>query len=540
MHWQFNTVPRRRMCLALMLCACTTVVWAAAGSSNLLGKINFPNSGAVEAQPAFIEGVLYLHNFEYEDASESFKRAQAIDPDFAMAYWGEALTFHQSLWSKQSRDSAVDVLRRLGRTSEARANKAPTQREKDYLHAVETLFGMTNESKRLTKFERDVLYRDAMKRIYETYPEDHEAAAFYGLSILGVGSANREYTTYIQAAAVLTTVWDANRLHPGAAHYLIHSYDDPVHAVLGLPMARAYSKIAPAAAHAQHMTSHIFSALGMWDDLVIANETAMQLESDTLTGQGERSREASHYVYWLQYGYLQQGRFTDAENLMRAARDRLENNPMARERAYYGAMYGRYLFDTGNWEETDAWSAPEGVDIPTPHYHFARAYAALKRGDLDAAREHRRYLRPTTEGNPEITLSEPIVNVLHKQLDALFASTSGDAEKALALAREAVEIESTTPFRYGPPQAVKPTSEMLGDLLLELGQFEEAAKAYQNQLKRTARRTNTLLGLARAAAKSGDSATSKDAYRQLVAIWHAAGENIPGYAEAFENLAPSR
>ena len=500
----------------------------------LLGKIKFPNSGAAKAQADFIEGVLYLHNFEYEEANAAFKRAQTIDPDFAMAYWGEAMTFHQSLWQKQSRNSAVAVLRRLGRTAEDRAAKAPTQREKDYIHAAETLFGMTEESKRLTKFERDVSYRDAMRRIHETYPGDHDAAAFYGLSILGVGSAKREYGTYLRAAAVLTKVWDANRLHPGGAHYLIHSYDDPVHAVLGLPMARAYSRIAPAAAHAQHMTSHIFSALGMWDDLVSANETATELEFHVLSGQGERSREASHYVYWLQYGYMQQGRFTEAKNLMKAARERLEDNPMARERAYYGAMYGRYLFDTGNWDSAQVWVAPEGVDIPTPHYNFASAFAAIRRGDLETAREHARYLRAANEGNPEIVLDEAAVNVLRKQLDALFARAAEDTEKAVALAREAVVLELALPFRYGPPRIVKPTAEMLGDMLLELERAEEALAAYQDQLSRTPRRTAALLGLARAAKAAGDSSEASDAYRELTQIWHAADHGVTGYAEAIE------
>ncbi len=507
-------------------------------AGQLHGTIEFPNSGAAEAQADFVEGVLYLHNFEYEEANEAFRRAQEVDPDFAMAYWGAAMTFHQSLWQKQSRTSAEDVLRRLGRTSEDRSAKAPTQREKDYIHAAETLFGMTEESKELVKFEREVRYRDAMRHIHETYPEDLEATAFYGLSILGVGSANREYATYMRAAAVLTEVWDRNRYHPGAAHYLIHSYDDPVHAVLGLPMARAYSKIAPAAAHAQHMTSHIFVPLGMWDDLVSANEAATRLETDSLTGQGERSREASHYVYWLMYGYLQQGRFSNAQELMSAARERLENHPMARERAFYGAMYGRYLFDTEKWDEAETWAAPEGVEIPTPHYHFARAHAAIQRGDLDAARDHQQYLRSATEGNPEVALREGAVNVLYKQLEALSSQIAGQVENAVALAREAVELEAGIPFRYGPPQIVKPTSEFLGDMLLSLGRSKEAATAYQHQLELTPRRTLSLLGLARAARASGDFAASADSYKQLSTIWHSAQETVPGYIEAFEVSMP--
>ena len=167
-----------------------------------------------------------------------------------------------------------------------------------------------------------------MKQIHMAYPDDLEARAFYGLSILGVGSANREYATYMKAAAIITPVWDANRSHPGAAHYLIHSYDDPVHAILGLPMARAYGKIAVDAAHAQHMTSHIYVALGLWDDMIAANVTALRVESAKTVGEGSRSREAWHHRYWLHYGRLQQGRFDDARAMLRLARERISNDPL--------------------------------------------------------------------------------------------------------------------------------------------------------------------------------------------------------------------
>ena len=143
---------------------------------------------------------------------------------------------------------------------------------------MEVLFGTVGQSKNRTKPERVIQYREAMRRLHETYPEDNEATSFYGLSILAAGKAHRDFPTYMRAAAVLMEVWDANRMHPGAAHYLIHSFDDPVHAPLGLPMTLAYSKIAPAAAHAQHMTSHIFLALGRWSDVVSANETAFKIE----------------------------------------------------------------------------------------------------------------------------------------------------------------------------------------------------------------------------------------------------------------------
>jgi hypothetical protein len=303
-----------------------------------LGKIDFPTSGAQEAQPAFIRGVLYMHSFEYGPAAVAFQEAQAIDPDFAMAYWGEAMTSHHSLWRVQHQLAARDVLNKLGRSSSERASKAPTQREKDYLRAAEILFGMTEETQDLNKLERDIHYRNAMKQVHMAYPDDLEARAFYGLSILGVGSANREYSTYMKAAAMIRPVWDANRSHPGAAHYLIHSYDDPVHAILGLPMARTYGKIAVDAAHAQHMTSHIYVALGLWDDMIAANVTALRVESAKTVGEGSRSREAWHHRYWLHYGRLQQGRVDDAREILKMARERIGNEPLPREPADKGAM----------------------------------------------------------------------------------------------------------------------------------------------------------------------------------------------------------
>ena len=155
-------------------------------------------------------------------------------------------------------------------------------------------------------------------------------------------------------------------------------------------------------------------------------------------------------------------------------------------------------------------------------------------GDLDRAREHRRYLRAGSEGNPEIVLDEAAGNVLHKQLDALFAWAEGNNTDAVALAREAVSLERALPFRYGPPRIVKPTAEMLGDILLKLDRAEEAVAAYQDQLSRTPHRTVALLGLARAAKAAGDSAEASNAYRQLTQIWHAANHDVPGYAEAIE------
>jgi tetratricopeptide (TPR) repeat protein len=508
------------------------VAFSTFGQGVTLGKIDFPTSGSPEAQHAFIKGMLYMHSFEYEPAAIAFRKAQTIEPDFAMAYWGEAMTNHHSLWAVQHQEAAQGVLKRLGKTSEERVAKASTQREKDFIRAAEILFGMVEETHGLGKLERDVEYRNAMKRLHMTYPGDLEARALYGLSILGVGSAKREYATYMQAAAVITPVWDANHSHPGAAHYLIHSYDDPVHAILGLPMARAYEKIAVDAAHAQHMTSHIYVALGLWDDMIAANVTALSVESAKTVGEGSRSREAWHHRYWLHYGRLQQGRLDEARKMLSMARERISDNPLPREPAYYGAMYARYLIDTESWEEADEWLAPSGVHIPTPHYHFARAFAAAKLGDVDKARSLLAQIKMGgKEANPEIILSQEEVDILKLEVEAVIAMNNGDIETAVAHAREAAAMQAALPFRYGPPRISKPSAELLGDVLASQGDDEQAVLAYEDQLSRSRLRTNSLIGLARASARTGDFARSLEAYSSLADIWHNADSSLPALIE---------
>lgn len=493
----------------------------------LLGNIDFPNSGAAEAQDDFVEGVLYLHNFEYRDAAEAFKRAQEIDPDFAMAYWGEALTYNHPLWRQQARQEALESLRRLGRTPEERQEKAPTKREKDYLRAIEILYGTVSPAKEQPKDHRDRLYMEAMRRLHETYPNDHEAATFYGLSILGNVHDGRDYAAYMRAAAELTSVWDANREHPGAAHYLIHSYDDPVHAPLGLPMARAYSKIAPEAAHAQHMTSHIFVALGMWDDLVTANEIADRMENENLVARGERPIAAGHYVAWLQYGYLQQGRFKDAAKIMAGATERMKDNPKQSSRGYYTDMLARYVLDTTDWEALDEYDAAvegeEGFDVD---HHFIRAYCAVQRGNLKEAETHLEKIRgEKSNGDPR--RSEERAAILRSEIEALLLLERGKSEKGLERLREAVAAERELSYMFGPPAILKPTAELLGEALYELGEYEAALEAFREQLTRTPGRTLTLLGLARAAQAAGDVALADETYGALAAIWHSADSDLP-------------
>ncbi len=245
-----------------------------------LGTAEFPTAAPPAAQAEFMKGLLYLHSFEYAAAERAFRSAQALSPGFAMAYWGEAMTYNHGVWDEQDASAGRGALERLGPSPDARRAKATSARERGYLAAVEALYGPGS------KPGRDTLYAAAMERVERENPADLEAKAFYALALLGLNQGVRDTATYLRAAPFADTVFRANPTHPGGAHYLIHAYDDPIHASLGLAAARAYSRIAPDAAHAQHMTTHIFMALGMWDDVVAQNEIAVGLtESRAATPQ---------------------------------------------------------------------------------------------------------------------------------------------------------------------------------------------------------------------------------------------------------------
>ena len=499
--------------LLLLLTALLIIPDTLAAQSPSLGEIDFPTSASGDAQQAFLEGVLFLHNFEYEDAASAFGRARAIDSTFGMAYWGEAMTYNHPLWEEQDRDAAQAVLSSLAPSLDERLAYFPTEREKAFHRAVETLYGNTDTSAGKSKEERDDLYADVMRRVHEANPDDREIATFYALSILGTAHEGRDFATYMHAASVAFKVWEENRLHPGAAHYLIHSFDDPVHARLGLPMARAYSKIAPSAAHAQHMTSHIFVALGMWDDVVAANEVASSVQNERMASLGRRPVVCSHYPFWLEYGYLQQGRLDDGKAILDACYERMGNDPNGAERSYFAHMLARYVVDSHDYEAVSNYLY-EYADDDTRgrEYHFAQAFAAARLGRIEDATAHQIRIGEGAEEQSERA------TIQSSQVDGVLALYHGEVDHAIAILTTAAEMEASLPFDFGPPDPAKPSFELLAESLVELGRLEEANEAFRTQLSRMPNRTASLAGLAATARELGDNATAAEASAKLAAI----------------------
>src|SRR5262245_13333549 len=278
----------------------------------MLGRISFPTSGAPAAQASFIRGVLLLHSFEYDDAIAAFREAERIDPGFAMAYWGEALSYNQPLWYNESVEKARAALNRLAPTAAARQAKAPTAREKGYLDAVERLYGAAG------KAERDRAYADRMGELSRANPADDEAAAFHALALLAtIPNGQRNVEISLKAGGIAAAILARNPQHPGAAHYVLHAYDDGEHAALALEAARIYAKIAPASSHARHMPSHAFLPLGLWGEAAASDEAAWQTSIDLARRKGLSAAQYDyHALGWLQYEYLQQGRFDKAQGLI--------------------------------------------------------------------------------------------------------------------------------------------------------------------------------------------------------------------------------
>lgn len=479
-----------------------------------LGTIDFPATGAAVAHPAFVRGVLYLHSFEYAAAITAFREAQRLDPRFVMAYWGEALSFTHPVWNQQDRDSALLALGRLAPTREARLALARTPRERGYLVAVEILYGEGSKAR------RDTLYSRAMLQLMNDHPADHEARTFAALSLLGLSQSVRDVPAYMRAAAIAAPVFAANPDHPGAAHYLIHAFDDPIHATLGLPSARAYSRIAPDAAHAQHMTTHIFLALGMWDETISQNVIAAN-QTAYLPG---------HYTMWLAYGYVQAGRYRDGTQLLERVRTGMRRPG---QRGTLAVMRAGHVIDTEDWGSA-MWGWPdmnlEGL-MPMVRVtdHFGRGFAAARRGDLQVARAASTELSRLADS---LRTSDDTLLSRKSQVMALeLRGVLSERDEALTILRQAATLSEALPMDFGPPEIVKPAWELLGEALLQYQRPADAQRAFTRALELAPGRARSLIGLVRSAAAAGDHAVAGDTYRMLLASWHAADAGLPVLAE---------
>ena len=518
-------------------------------SAEKLGDVTFAVSCAPQVQTHFNHAVAWLHSFEYDEAEKAFKEVAARDPKCAMAYWGVAMSSYHPLWAAPTTD---ELQRGWSAIEKAKSVGAQTQRERDYIDALEIFY---KDSATVDQRTRTFAYSDAMKHLYQNNASDQEAAVFYALALITIGtmSHDKTYAREKEAAQILNAVLARQPQHPGVAHYLIHSYDYPPLAQLALPAARSYAKIAPASAHAQHMPSHIFIRLGLWQEAIRSNLDAEASAKafalrHKITGAWD---EQLHAMDYLAYAYLQTAQDKQALAVLEEL-NRIQNTePKNFKVAYaFAAIPARYALERKSWDEATRLTLPQNTVNMFPwarfgwaeaHIHFARAVGFARTGNTSGARTEVEKLAALRDGLviPKGEYDWATQVEIERQIAAAWlAYAEGKNDEALKLMRAVADLDDATDKHPVTPGAILPAREQLGELLLELKQPTAALQEFETSLRSAPERFNGLLGAARAANLASDQKKARSYYEKLMALTQdSSGELRPEIKEAKAFLA---
>jgi tetratricopeptide (TPR) repeat protein len=508
-----------------------------------------PRAQTPTAQSEFNRGVTWLHSFMYEDAIDAFRAAQKIDPNFVMAYWGEAISFSQPLWFFEEVDKGRAALAKLGATPAARMAKAKTPREQGFLRAAEALFGPGDKPARAAAHAKE------MARVAVENPADDDAQAFYALALLAtMPRGDAALPIRQQAGAIAEKVFARNPKHPGAAHYILHAYDHGSLASKALPAARAYAKIAPQASHALHMPAHTFLQLGFWDDAATADEASWNASIAWAKRRGLpiTSRDY-HSLSWLQYEWTQQGRFSKTKEAL-AFVDEAMKAPSPRSQAPSpehsgghgygegseigrgsnesalrndrGSMRARYIVESERWQEMKGQTTFDNIEEL-----FVIGLSAVTMGDAARVRATIDELRKASAPSQGAELREQ-AEVMLREMEALDLFAQGRRDEAFAAMDRAAALQARMPKPIGRPFPVKDVNELYGDLLLQAGRPKEAIVWFDRALARTPNRSRAVLGLARAHRNAGDVANARAAYKRFLTNYRLADSGLPEVSEA--------
>ena len=489
------------------------------------GHIHFPVSCTPDAQRAFEHGVALVHSFCYDEAEKTFSSVIRADPACAMAYWGIAMSLYHPLWFPPTPSD-----RRKGIAAIEKANSigAKTQRERDYIAAIEEFY---KNSDKVPHRQRALAWRNAMQRLSARYPEDHEAAIFYALALIATAPpADKTYSNEKQAAAILNGLLPEQPDHPGITHYLIHSYDSPRLAILALPAARTYAKIAPALPHALHMPSHIFTRLGLWDESIQSNlASAAAAESQMAkTLPAATSQDQLHAMDYLAYAYLQTCQDEKAKRIVDEAASGSAVDQQVFQAAYaFAAIPARYALERRRWSAAAALQV-QPAWFPWMHFryaeaiiHFARALGSAHDGNIAQARaeiaelaEIEQAVRQHQEGYDWAAQ----VEVQRLAAVAWLKHAEGNQESALRSMRAAADLEDSMEKHPVTPGPVLPARELLGELLMELDQPARALPEFEAVLRSSPNRFNAIYGAGRAAEICRDPKKAKQLYSQLLQL----------------------
>jgi hypothetical protein len=508
-----------------------------------VGEVGFPVSCSAEAQQQFTRAVALLHSFWYEEAVKAFTGVAETDPSCAMAYWGVAMSNWYPLWYPPG---AAALKAGSDAVAKAQSIGAKTDRERDYIDAIATFY---RDSDKLDNRTRSVAYEKAMEQVYSRYPDDREAGVFYALALNATAlPTDKTYANQEKAAQILQRVFAEQPNHPGAAHYLIHSYDSAPLANLGLPAAICYADIAPSVPHALHMPSHIFTRVGQWQNSIDSNRAsadAGQSYAAKVFGPGVVWDQALHAMDYLEYSYLQTGQDGEAKRVLDQLMSYQKAIPSSLAAAYaIAAIPARYAVERQNWAEAAALPEPRitspGNEYPwtAPMITYARALGAAHTGDFAGAQAEIGKLEAARDALTQAknTYWAGQVDVEARSASAVLAQAQGRKDEALTLMRSAADLEDASDKHPVTPGSIVPARELLGDMLLEANQPAEALAEYERSLNSAPNRFHGLAGAAAAAERAGDAAKAK-LYREKLVQVAAADSDRPELLTAKRFLA---
>jgi tetratricopeptide (TPR) repeat protein len=523
---QMTLCARAAALTMLALVGAATAVHAqrSHGAPERLGTVHFPISCASRAQSVFDTALALLHHMTYPRARSEFLRVAALDPGCAMAHWGVAMTLFQPLWP--TRPSPDDI--RLGRDEigRARASGVATAPERLFIEAAGAFFDAPDS---VAYWERIHRWQAALERVHSAIPSDPEGEVWLALADLAVAPpSDTSHRQSDRAAALLLDVYRRNPDHPGAMHYLIHADDVPGREHDSPEIVRRYEAMAPQNPHALHMPTHIYTRLGEWPQVIRGNLRAADAALRQPAGEGGRYvwDEFPHAVEYLVYASLQIGADDAALRQIRRLRRNGPLEPTFKSAFHTASTAARYALERHAWEEARTLRPRDPPAFTWDRYPWAEAVTWFARGlgaarerrpgEADSARARLAALEAASIGSGEELFSRQIT-MLRLSVEGWMAQASGEPDSAVALLRQASALEAITPKPAVTPAPTLPADEMLGDLLMEQRHAADALAAYRRALERYPNRLNSLLGAARAARASGDSAAAADFYREVMA-----------------------
>jgi tetratricopeptide (TPR) repeat protein len=512
-------------------------VWADT-APKVVEEVDFATSCGPTVQQTFEHAVWTLHSFWYPEALKDFTAVTEAEPGCAIGYWGIAMSHWYPLWyppSPAALKAGSDAV------AKAMAASTKTEREKDYIAAIAAFY---RDSDKLDHRTRAVAYEKAMEQVYQRYPDDREAAVFYALALNATAlPTDQTFANKRKAAQILNRIWKEEPNHPGVVHYLIHSDDSAQFAQTGLDAAICYAKIAPDVPHALHMPSHIFTRLGMWQQSIdsnrAANAAALAYVRKSLGPEGFDG-ETVHTMDYLEYAYLQTGQDGQATEVVDELISFHQNAGANLPTAYaVAAIPVRFALERRDWQAAASLSAPaigfplDGFPWAEAMISFARALGDARTGNIAGAQTEIAQLQSLEDKlKGKDTYWANQIEVQRLGASGILAHIQGDDTKAVEQVRAAADLEATMDKHPATPSAVLPARELLADLLLELNRPDAALTEYKEMLRTDPNRFRSILGEARAAKQSGDTAAAHDAYQKLVALSKATAPERPELAEA--------